>query len=105
MKKIIILFVCLWTVSAATAQTPDTIQWIHPGYHYSCWYDDCPDFFDTVMLGGEYTYPRMRMGIGAADMNGRNRSPMKPEHVDRPTKIVGLAFAEAVNEHDFEIRF
>lgn len=92
---LILALMCL--VSAASAQTPDTLQWINKGYHYSCWYDTCPDFFDTT----DYIYsangPLMRMqcmsGIGL-------RSMMKPEHVDRPTMILGVAVTEGTTRHD-----
>lgn len=103
MKKYysLLLFVVLaWT---ATAQTADTLPFIYKNYHYSTWYDSCQDFFDTDVFANT-TLPRMRLfvegGVGRSD-----HSIVKPEHVDRPTKILGISVAEATNEHDYDIRY
>ncbi len=86
-------------ISLASAQTYDTVQWKTPRYHYSTWYDSCPDFFDSAV--SLYHWPNMEPAMRTRWLDGiykpDNYRVCLPQYVERPTQILGIAVAESID--------
>ena len=94
MKKLMLIVLLAVLLPAALHAQLDTVQWKYRNYHYSPWYDTLPEFFDTSNVhyyADEYG-PVLVLGPTSSEASF-NRIRVMPQHVDRPTFVLGAAVA------------
>jgi hypothetical protein len=92
MKKILMTIVMAVLLLPAVRAQMDTVQWKCNRYHYSVWYDTLPEFHQ---LRWDSAAPALRLTPWSFE--DPTYLMAFPQHVDRPTRIYGVAVTEAVN--------